>query len=157
MNKALTKWLSEPRTALTKAVTDCVRDHFTSLHKQGIRPYGYALLPGEPYDLHRVVAAYNCETDIKVPVGDKLYRYYRYSVDEWVHYVHDGYDRANQCMVDANVEFADMHEDDEAGVFGGSEIYLAMWISDSGHEIMAQSVRRLNVPAVVKEYMAEFG
>src|SRR5437867_2229019 len=70
------------------------------------------LLPGEPYDLHSVVAAYNCESDIKVPVGDKLYRYYRYSVDEWVHYVHDGFDRANQCMVDANAEFAAMHPGD---------------------------------------------
>lgn len=93
-------------------------------------------------------------------------------------------DRANQCMVDANAEFAAVHEDDgdgvvddfeiahsgalleailkdfeavkSAGVFG-PEIYLAMWISDSGHEIMAQSVRRLNTPSVVKEYMAEFG
>src|SRR5262249_25520351 len=152
----------------TKAVTDCLRDHFTSLRKQGIRPYGYALLPGEPYDLHSVVAAYNCESDIKVPVGDKMYRYYRYSVDEWLHYVHDGFDRVNQCMVDANAEFADMHADDRdggmddfeiahsralleailkgfeagknAGVFGFPEIYLAMWISDSSHEIMAQSV-----------------
>jgi hypothetical protein len=185
MNEALTKWLSEPRTALTTAVTDCVRDHFASLRKQGIRPYGYALLPGEPYDLHRVVAAYNCEADIKVPVGEKMYRYYRYSVDEWVHYVHDGFDRANQCLVDANAEFTYMHEDDGdgvmddfeiahsralleailkgfeaakcAGVFGVPEIYLAIWISDSGHEIMAQSVRRLNTPTVVKEYLAEFG
>jgi hypothetical protein len=44
-----------------------------------------------------------------------------------------------------------------AGVFGVSKIYLAMWISDSGHEIMGQSVRRLNTRSVVKEYMAEFG
>jgi hypothetical protein len=182
---ALTKWLSEPRTALTEAVTECVRNHVASLRKQGVRPYGYALLPGELYDLHSVVAAYNCESDVKVPVGDKLYRYYRYSVDEWVHYVHDGFDRANQCMVDANAEFAAMHVDDGdsvmddfdiahscalleailegfeaaryAGVFGEPEIYLAMWISDSGHEIMAESVRRLNSAAVVNEYMAEFG
>ncbi len=185
MNEALKKWLSEPRTALTKAVTDCVRDHIVSLRNQGIRPYGYALLPGEPYDLHSVVAAYNCETDIKVPIGGNMYRYYRYSVDEWLHYVHEGFDKANQCMVDANAEFADMHKgegdgvrDDfeiahsralleailqgfeaakSAGVFGVPEVYLAMWIPDSGHEIMAKSVRRLNAPAVVKEYMAEFG
>jgi hypothetical protein len=58
-NEALTRWLSQPRTALTKAVMNCVRDHFARLSKQGIRPYGYALLLGEPYDLHSVVAAYN--------------------------------------------------------------------------------------------------
>jgi hypothetical protein len=184
MNKALTKWLAEPRTALTQAVTECVRNHVAGLHNQGIKPYGYSLLPGEPYDLHSVVAAYSCESEIKVPVGDKMYRYYRYSVDEWLHYIHDGFDRANQCMVDANAEFAAMHEGDGDGVmddfeiahsralleailkgleaaknagYFGPEIYLAMWISDSGHEIMAQSVRRLNTPAVIKEYTAEFG
>ena len=185
MKTALTKWLSEPRAALTKAVTECVRDHFATLRKQGVKPYCYALLPGEPYDIQSVVAAYNCESDIKVPLGDKLYRYYRYSVDEWVHYVHDGFDRANQCIVNANAEFAAMHVDDgdgvmddfeivhsralleailkgfEAakvgGVFEEPKIFLAIWVSDSDHEIMAKSVRRLNSDAVVKEYMAEFG
>lgn len=184
-NEALTKWLSEPRTALTKAVTECVGDQVANLRKQGVNPYGYALLPGEPYDLHSVVATYNCESDVKVPVGDKLYRYYRYSVDEWLHYIHDGFDRANQCMVDANAEFAAMHVDDgdgvmddleiahsralleailkgleaakHAGVFGEPVIYLAMWISDSAHEIIGQSVRRLNSANVVQEFRAEFG
>lgn len=182
---SLTTWLSQPRTAVTVAVTECVRDHFASLRKQGVEPYGYALLPGELYDIHSVVAAYSCESEIKVPVGDKLYRYYRYSVDEWLHYIHEGFDRANTSIADANAEFASMHDDDgdcvmddfemaharglleailkgfeaakQAGVFGEPGIYLAMWISDSDDEIMAESVRRLNSPAVVQEYMKEFG
>jgi hypothetical protein len=49
MNTALTKWLSEPRTELTKAVAECVRDHVAALHSQSVRPYGYALLPGERF------------------------------------------------------------------------------------------------------------
>jgi hypothetical protein len=95
------------------------------------------------------------------------------------------FDGANKSIVEANAEFASQHVGDgdgvmddfeiansralleamlkgfeaakRGGVFGEPGIYLAMWISDSGHEIMAESVRRLNSAAVVKEYMAEFG
>ena len=45
----------------------------------------------------------------------------------------------------------------EGGAFGSATPFLVVWISDSGHEIMAESVRRLNSAAIAKEFMSEFG
>jgi hypothetical protein len=42
-------------------------------------------------------------------------------------------------------------------VFGAAEPFLVVWIADSGHQIMAESVQRLNPAAVAKEFMREFG
>jgi hypothetical protein len=148
--------------------------------------YGYALLPGEPYDIHSLVAVTNTEADIKVPRTDDQYRYYRYSVDEWSHWDHDEFAAANAILAEANERFRSMHTKDDddfqmddfeiahadalldavvrgldaakaARTFGGAAPFLVVWISDSGHEIMAESVRRLNSTAVAKEFMREFG
>src|SRR5262245_22661667 len=102
----LRRWLSEPRNALAHAVARCVRDHVNSLRSQGVMFYGYALLPGEPYDISNIVAAYNCEADIKVPRDHEQYRYYRYSVDEWAHWDHQRFETANRLLVEANHRFA---------------------------------------------------
>jgi len=185
-NEALRKWLAEPRPTLVAAVAEGVRAHLATLKARGIEFYGYALLPGEPYDIHSIVAVTNGEADIKVPRTDEQYRYYRFSVDEWSHWVHDGFASANAQLVESNDRFASMHakEDTEnsmdefevahsdaqlvavlggleaarsAGVLGGGQQFLAVWISDSDHPIMAESVRRLNSKAVAREFMAEFG
>jgi Domain of unknown function (DUF4303) len=183
---ALRKWLAEPRTALIAAVADGVRAHVETLRSRGIEFYGYALLPGEPYDIHSLVAVTNAEAAIKVAPTDDMYRYYRYSVDEWAQWDHDGFGAANNLLVEANQQFRSMHSKDEgdfqmddyeiahanalleavvrgleaakaAGTFGRGAPFLVVWMSDSGHEIMAESVRRLNTAAVVKEFMREFG
>lgn len=148
--------------------------------------YGYALLPREPYDISSIVAAYNCEADIKVPRDHQQYQYYRYSVDEWAHWDHQRFEAANRLLTEANHRFASMHTKEEGdyvmdefeiahsdsllegilqgldtvraeGVFGTPAPFLAMWISDSGHAIMEASVRRLNSEAIAREFMAEFG
>ena len=183
---ALRKWLAEPRTALVAAVADGVRSHVAALRLRGVEFYGYALLPGEPYDVRSLVAATNGEADIKVPPDDDQYHYFRYSVDEWQHYHPDGFVAANKLLAEANERFRSMHskaEDDcmmdefevahadalldavvrglesakHAGAFVGIEPFLAVWISDSGHSIMVESVRRLNSEIVSEEFVAEFG
>ena len=184
--EALTQWLSEPRTALTDAVTQCVREHVRQLRSRGVSFYGYALLPGEPHDINSLVAVYNGESEIKVPKANDQYRYYKYSVDEWTHWDHEGFDAANRALAEANRHFARLHTKEEGayemdgfevvhsesllnailqgldtarteGVFGGSATFLALWISDSSHEIMAKAVRRLNSASVAREFVAEFG
>lgn len=183
---ALRKWLDEPRSALVAAVADGIRAHVETLRSRGIEFYGYALLPGEPYDIHSLVAATNTEADIKVSRSDGQYRYYRYSVDEWSHYDHDGFAAANALLLEANEQFKSMHSkaDDDymmdeyevahadvlldsivqgieaaktGGVFGSSEPFLVVWISDSGANIMVESAQRLNPTAVATEFMREFG
>lgn len=183
---ALRRWLAEPRTALVEAVAEGVREHVAALRSSGAEFYGYALHPGEPYDIHSLVAVTNGEADIEVAPDHEQYRYYRYSVDEWAHWHHDGFALANKLLVEANDRFRSMHskaEDDsvmdefevahadslldavvrglgaakQAGAFRGAEPFLAVWISDSGHAVMVESVRRLNSEAVAIEFVAEFG
>ena len=184
--KLLWDWLSEPQTALTHVVTRCVREHVRGLHSRGIRFYGFALLPGEHYDINNIVAAHNCESDIKVPGKHEDYRYYRYSVDEWEHYEPEGFEAVNQLLREANLRFASLHSKQEGdyvmddfeiahsnslleallcgleaakaeGVFGTSEPFLVMWISDSGNDIMMKSVRHLNSAGVARAFKKEFG
>jgi hypothetical protein len=148
--------------------------------------YGYALLPGEPYDIHSLVAVTNSEGDIKVPPTDNQYRYYRFSVDEWAHWDHNEFVTANALLADASKRFASLHtpipgnyEMDEievayskgllealvsglnaakaTGVFGGKDPFLVVWLSDSDETIMTESVRHLNPLAIADEFIAEFG
>jgi len=183
---ALQEWLVEPRTALITAVANGVRAHVDTLRSRGIEFYGYALLPGEPYDIHSLVAVTNAAEDIKVPPTDGQYCYYRYCVEEWAHWDHDGFAAANALLVEANEAFRSMHSRanndgmmDEFevahanalldslvqgleaakadGVFGGSDPFLVVWISDSNHEIMVESARRLNSREMATEFVREFG
>lgn len=182
----LRKWLAQPRTALVAAVVDGIRAHVAALRTSGVQFYGYALLPGEPYDIRSLVAVANGESDIEVPPNDDMYRYYRYSVDEWKHWHHNGFAAADKLLVEANEHFRSLHakanEDstvDEfevafadslleavvegleaaksSGAFGGAAPFLVVWISDSEHPVMANSVRRLNTKKVAREFAAEFG
>ena len=182
---ALQKWLNEPRPALIAAVAHGISSHVNMLRSRGIDFYGYALLPGEPDDIHSLVAVTNTDADIKAARTGDQYTYYRYSVDEWAHWDHDGFAAANALLVQANERFRSMHskaEDDYIvdefevahanalldsvvrglevakadGVFGSSEPFLVVWISDSGHQILVESVRRLNSAAVATEFIREF-
>jgi hypothetical protein len=182
----LREWLREPSPALLEAVAEGIAAHVDTLRSRGIEFYGYALLPGEPYDIHGLVAVTNTEADIKVPPSDERYRYYRYSVDEWAHWDRNGFEAANALLAEANARFRSLHSKADGdytldqfeiahgnalldtvvdglrnaragGVFGAVERFLVVWISDSGHEIMAESVQSLNSAAVAREFMREFG
>jgi hypothetical protein len=182
---ALQKWLGEPRPELVKAVATGIRNQVETLRARGLEFYGYALVLGEPGDISSIVAVSNAETDIKVPRTDDQYNYYRYAVEEWEHWDHDGFTEANALLVEANAQFASMHSktDDfeldefevahanvlldsiaqglEAakadGVFAPGEPFLVVWISDFDHRIMVEAARRLNSAAVTAEFTQEFG
>lgn len=187
MDKAvLKKWLSKPRTELIAAVVEGIRQHVDALNSSGASFYGYAIHPGDPFDIERLVAVTNDEENIEVPSTDDQYSYFRYSVDEWGYWQHDGFVLANEMLVKENAEFAALHgpgagtgEMDQfeieysdalleailagletaknEGVFGISEPFLTIWISDDEHPIVAKSVKRLNSKKVAKTFMAEFG
>jgi hypothetical protein len=183
--KALRRYLAEPKLALASAVADGVRAHVAALRSRGIKFYGYALHPGEPYDIHSVGAVTNSEQNIAVQKTDVMYRYFRYCVDEWANWDLGEFAAVNALLVECNERFRSMHSKcagdcwmDEfelahsnallnavlrgleaardGGSFGDIEPFLAVWISDSDHEIMFESVRRLNSAAIVREFMREF-
>lgn len=108
----LRKWLSDLRANLAAAVVSGVRAHVETLESAGIDFYGYGLLPGEPGEIRSIVAAYSCESEIKVGRENDQYRYYRYSVDEWLHFCHDGFDSVNQLLEDANARYVKMRTPD---------------------------------------------
>src|SRR5262249_53766194 len=153
-------WLAEPRPELVAAVAEGVRDHVRTLTSRGIEFYGYALLPGEPYEIYDLVAVTNSEADIKVPSTDERYRYYRFAVDEWANWEPGKFVAASTLLVQANERFASMHSKPDTdyvmdefeiayadvlldavvrglekakleGVFGAKDPFLAVWISDS--------------------------
>lgn len=181
---ALQNWLKEPRTEFAEKIALCVRKHVTSLRSRKIDFYGYALNPGEPYDIGRIVGITNREADIPVPPTDKRYQYYRLCVDEWQVWDHDQFGAANKLLVKLNKQFAAMHEKDlsdymmdkyelahsksllisileglltakKEGTFGDRKPFLAVWIQDSGN-IMFKSVRRLNSKSVSQEFNKVF-
>ncbi len=178
--------LEEIQPALIAAVAEDVRNHMARLDATGREIYGYALLPGEFYDIHSIVVATNSESEIKVPFSDYLYRYYRYSVDEWMNYDHKEFAKTNSVLLVANERFkaqhtreAESYQMDEcevafangvldalvngldaakkAGAFGNKEKFLVVWISDSDVPIMSESSLRLNSAAVAADFSAEFG
>ena len=42
----------------------------------------------------------------------------------------------------------------QSGTFGDADLFLAVWISGSSHEIMVESVQRLNSERVAVEFIA---
>lgn len=183
---ALKQWIAAPRPALVAAVAEGIRIHVDSLRSRGIGFYGYALLPGEPYEIDGLSAVTNTAADIQRPSSSSEYLYYRYSVDEWAHWDHDHFAAANELLLEEKERFSSMHpkaEDDfemdelelahadalyeaivqgletarAGGTFGESEPFLVVWISDSDHAIMLESAKRLNSGVVAAEFTSQFG
>jgi hypothetical protein len=180
----LREWLCLPRTAFIHAVASDVRAHVEMLKSRGADFYGYALHPGELYDIHGLVSVTNAVGDIKIPQTDGLYGYYRYCVDEWRHWHREGFVKTDGLLSEANEQFRSMHSKthpdcmmDEfevahanallkgilegfgvakaAGVFGSNEPFLVVWAPN--HEILVESARELNSNEVAAAFETEFG
>jgi hypothetical protein len=178
--------LAELQPALVGTVASDIEKHVARLVATGREFYGYALLPGDLYEIHSVVVVTNSESDIKVPIADDLYRYYRFSVDEWTSWEHNEFVDTNSVLKEGNKRFESQHArehdgfhmDDcqvafagglleslvnglstakKAGVFGDIEKFLVVWISDSDVPSMTESTTRLNSAVVAAEFAAEFG
>lgn len=170
---------------MVAAVAAGVRSHVAVLKELGVEFYGYALLPGEPYKIDRLAVVTNTDSDVKVARSHAQYSYYRYCVEEWKRWERDQFALANKALAAANQIFASIHtrevnsyimddyemahsdalldaivcgldEGRAAGAFGDGEPFLVVWISDSGHSIIRESVRRLNAPGVAETFMSVF-
>lgn len=147
--------------------------------------YGYAVLPGDyctQPNPASIVVAFNRESDVDQENANDVY--YRYSVDEWQNYVHDGFDATNSRLQVSFDQFKKLHksdsdsyqlDDDEIayvakinnaildalkklktnGTFDDNT-YLIIWYSDADYEIMNESARTLNRLEIFEKYASEF-
>jgi hypothetical protein len=163
---------------LRKAIIADIKRHVASLHHTGIDFYGYAVLPPDYYtafDPTTIAVAFNCESDIDD--SNRGQSYYRYSVDEWRNYVHDGFDSVNRelkALLTATKSSDDDSIDDtfvesvyqaildamqalrNDDLFDGVP-YLVVCLSDSGDSILTRSAKLLNSTEFYAEFPAEFG
>jgi len=181
----LQSWLDSDAPELVAAIVADIERHVRELRSSGDSFYGYALLPGDyctqpnPASL---VVAFNRELDLAA--GHSEEPYYRYSVDEWQNYVHDGFNDTNSALESQLQTFKQRHtraEDsyqlDEYEIAFVAKInrailaalvalkqngtfddgtYLIIWFSDSDAEIMNQSAKVLNSAQIYEQYACEF-
>ncbi|MEZ6141496.1 MAG: DUF4303 domain-containing protein [Zavarzinella sp.] len=181
INNKLSAFLNEGFGGLLTAVISDIKQHIVSLRESGVSFYGYAAMPPDyatEFDPTSFAVAFNCESDIDEE--NKKKPYYRYSVDEWQNYVHDGFEATNAELKSILSEFKTLtkqQDDDGAveylapsinktllnalmslrndGTFEGIA-YVVIWISDSSDEIINQSAKSLNSAEVYDEYASEF-
>jgi len=135
---------------------------------------GYAVLTDDGVSSLHAVA--NRTSAISVDPSDRMYNYYRYGAVEWSEQDDFGlFDTVNNVVgqiheIDS-VEFSDKRiammrtamdvlcELEAEGLFGlkSDERFVAVCVADSDEPIMLESVQRLNTPAVLDAYCAEFG
>ncbi|MCC5650094.1 DUF4303 domain-containing protein [Nostoc sp. XA013] len=185
INTNLQAWLDRKDTELVNTIKSEIHEHIAKIHARGDRFYGYAILPGELYQIDNLVVAFNRESDIALE--NFTDSYYRYSVDEWSNYEHGEFPKSSAIIDLRNAQFKKMHinnnHDDYAmddweiahaekllttiltamtelrhdGLIGGDKSFAIIWISDSDCDIMRQSAKVLNSDAVYKTFMKEFG
>jgi hypothetical protein len=129
-----------------------------------------------------LVVAYNRESDIAPENAKDVY--YRYSVDEWQNYVHEGFEASNSRLQSLLEQFRSAHSRDsdsfqlddyeiafvaktnlavlnamlelkKNGTFD-DDTYLIIWFSDADYEIMNESAKALNKADVYERYASEF-
>lgn len=164
--------------SLRAAIVTDIQRHVAELRQSEVEFYGYAVLPPDystAFDPTTVAVAYNCDSDIDA--SNRGQSYYRYSVDEWSNYVHDGFDTVNselKSLLAANRASADDPIDDafvesiyqsvldamltlrSDGTFHDVP-YLIIWLADSGEDILNRSAKLLNSPEIFADYATEFG
>ena len=163
---------------LRAAIDADIKRHVTELRESGVEFYGYAVLPPDYYtafDPTTMAVAFNCESDIDA--SNRGQPYYRYSVDEWQNYVHDGFESVNgelKSLLAANRESTDDPINDDFvesiyqtvldamqalradGTFNNVP-YLIVWLSDSGDAILNRSAKLLNSSETYSDFATEFG
>ncbi|MGY8769443.1 MAG: DUF4303 domain-containing protein [Pirellulales bacterium] len=176
-NAIMQEWLDQDDAELLKSIKSEIRTHVAKLQARGDQFYGYAVLPGVPYEVTSLIVIFNRESDLDPEKGNETF--YRYAVDEWANYEHEVFANSNKLIASRNSVFNELlekidpydfsaddfevaHVDklhgtilkamDELRLDGlfDNDAFLVMWISDSGHEIMGKSVKRLNSESVYK-------
>ena len=163
---------------LRMAIIADIKRHVASLRQSGVEFYGYAVLPPDYYtafDPTTLAVPFNCESD--VDAANRGLPYYRYSVDEWKNYVHDGFDAVNRQLKPLLTSTRSASDDSIDDAFVNSVYqavldamltlrnentfdgvpYLVVWLSDSGDSILNRSAKLLNAPNIYSDFAAEFG
>lgn len=175
-------WYLNAQKDLKNVLKNEIRKHIMKLKKKYPDLYGYAILPGESYEVNTLVVVYNRVSDIKEEAA-----YFRYSIDEWENWDHNALASINSQIKEINDNFRSWHPDNSKNIsldiieqyhisslheiilsalkdlveedlfdFGIQERFIAIWISDSDSEIKVRSIRELNTEKVIKEYLEEF-
>ncbi|PCJ53543.1 MAG: hypothetical protein COA79_22760 [Planctomycetota bacterium] len=177
-NKEFESWLTKDEDELVNYIVIDITRHVSTLNSSDSNFYGYAILPSDYYssaNAPTIVTAFNFESDISTE--NKKEAYYRYSVDEWANYYHDGFESSNKELeliyktfistqsfenyVEAYNEklnsayMTSLTRLKENGVFSDDK-YLIIWLSDSRDNIMSQSAKAFNTPEIYKQYASEF-
>ena len=181
----LKAWLESDDPELVTTIVADIQRHVSTLRSTGDTFYGYAVLPGDyctQPNPATLVVAFNRESDIASENANDVY--YRYSVDEWQNYVHEGFEASNSQLKSSLVQFRSVHSRDpdsfqldeyemafvaktnravlnamlelkNNGTFDNNT-YLIIWFSDTDDDIMNDSAKALNEPAVYEQYASEF-
>ena len=175
-------WFLNAQKDLKNILKNEMRKHIIELKEEYDDLYGYAILPGESYEVNTLVVAYNRVSDIKEESA-----YFRYSIDEWENWDHNALASINSRIKEINDNFYSWHPENSKSIyldkikqshissfheiilsalkdlaeedlfdFGSHERFIAIWISDSNSEIIKKSIRELNTEKVIKEYFEEF-
>jgi Domain of unknown function (DUF4303) len=178
--------LFDNKESLIETIKLEVKDSIDKIISTNEDLYGYAILPGDWYEVGTLAAAYNIESDIKTEeLEDPIY--YRYSVDEWENYDHSIFQKSNAILkpyqeelqkilniyednydeetTDLKSSFADfiyastltaLFEYRKEPANYSENIFLAIWVADSSNEIVDQSIMELNPESVSKLFFSYF-
>ena len=182
--KTLTTWLENERTELKIALKNLIKNHVSSL-KSKDDFYEYAILTGE-YEVNNLVVITNCESDIKENSTyyrycvdewanwdhDALSKINPLIEDLNIRFesMHSKLNskRANDFQLDYlqikhidlfhNAILFALRELVEEKIFETTKVepFVAIWISDSDHEIIGQSVYDLNSFKISDRFFEEF-
>jgi hypothetical protein len=184
-NTSLKTWLERDDFELVAEIVSDVRRHVAALRSSGETFYGYAVLPGDyctQPNPATLVVAFNRESDIAPENAHDVY--YRYSVDEWMNYVHDGFEASNSKLKSLLDEFRSAHspnpdsfqlDEYETGFVAkvnrailnamlelksnrtlDEDTFAIIWFSDSDYEIVNESAKALNKHEVYEQFASEF-
>jgi hypothetical protein len=182
-NTDLQAWLDREDIELIDAIKSEIHEHITKLNARSDQFYGYAILPGELYQIDNLVVAFNRESDIAPENFTNIY--YRYSVDEWSNYEHGELPKSSAIIDSRNAQFKELHINNkhndyemdnweiahaekllntilaamielrDDGLIGGDKSFAVIWISDD--DIVNKSAKVLNSDAVYQTFIQEFG
>ena len=179
-------WLERQDQELVDVIKQDVKHHILEIHNRGLSLSGYSILTASHIsEIYCNVAVFNCESNISQEPTSPLARF---SVDEWQNYSDKAFAKTNEVIKKRNSYFESLCRAQEPladslndlseihvhklhacmieslaalrreEVFVGDNIFLVVWIPDSGpDEIVYRSVKRLNSDAVYRKFVAAIG
>lgn len=164
---------------LKSLITKAIKQHIFEIKSQSPDLFGYALVPGEPYEINSLFPISVNHSNFEDIIS--------YSPNEWPH-CHDDFNEVVACLEELNTEFRQIHQpvntDDceidnveqtfinhfhqvvlsalsdlkQEGVFNvnGKDVFVLIWFSDQGIEgIIEDSVKQLNTSEQIEGFTKE--